>query len=312
MLSRLLPALMVMAAAAPSPPPPAAAPAPAGAAALAPAGAAALAPSAGNKEWDEPFPPHRIADNLYYVGTKGLASYLITTGKGHIIINSGFERTVPLIRKSVEQLGFKLTDVKILLASHAHNDHVEGMGLLKQLTGAAVYVMRGDDKVIASGGDGQYNYPGGWRACPVSRVLEDGDKVTLAETTLVARRTPGHTRGCTTWTLQAKDGEKRYAVVVVGSPNVNPGYQLVDNAAYPEIAADYVKGFAVLKSLPCDIFLGAHGNYYGMLAKHARLAAGGANPFVDPEGYKAFVAEKEKAFADKLAEQKKARPSEKH
>jgi len=270
--------------------------------------AAAPAPDAGaaHADQNEPFPPHRIADNLYYVGSKQLASYLVTTKKGHILINSSFESTVPLIRKNVEQLGFKFGDVKILLSSHAHNDHVEGHALVKQLTGAKVFVMEGDDKVIASGGAGQYFYDTRWKACPVDRVLKDGDKVTLGEATLVARRTPGHTRGCTTWTMKATDAGKTYDVVIVGSPNVNAGYRLVGNAAYPEIAADFAKSFALWKALPCDIFLGAHGNYYGMVEKLARSKPGATNPFVDPQGYRAYIDERERAFRKTLEEQSKA------
>ncbi len=254
---------------------------------------------------DEAFPPHRIADNVYYVGSKGLATYLITTPDGHILINSGFEETVPLIRASVESLGFKMRDVKIVLASHAHSDHVAGHALLKELTGGKVFVMRGDDDVIASGGVGQYFYPKDrWPVCEVDRVLKDREEVKLGGTTLIARLTPGHTRGCTTWTWKATDGGKSYNVVVIGSPNVNPGYRLVDNQDYPQIADDFAKTFEVLKSLPCDIFLGAHGEYYGMIAKHERLKGADKNPFVDADGYRAYVELKEKAFQKTLAEQK--------
>jgi metallo-beta-lactamase class B len=255
-------------------------------------------------DWNEPFPPHRIADNLYYVGSKGLSSYLITTGEGDILINSSFERTVPIIRANIEKLGFQFTDVKILLGSHAHSDHMEGNALVKKLTGAQVYVMAGDDQVIANGGAGQYLYKARWPACKVDRVLHDGDKVTLGDATLTARLTPGHTRGCTTWTMEATDGGKTYHVVIVGSPNVNEGYQLVNNADYPEIAADFARTFQVLKSLPCEIFLGAHGTYYGMEEKYKRLKAGGVNPFVDPAGCKAYIAEREKFYLDTLAKQK--------
>jgi metallo-beta-lactamase class B len=254
---------------------------------------------------EEPFPPHRLADNLYYVGSKDLATYLITTPRGHVLINSGFESTVPLIKASVEKLGFKMKDVKILLASHAHSDHVAGHALLQQLTGAEVYVMHGDDDVIRSGGDGQYFYKDHWKPVTVARVLEDGDKVTLGGTTLVARRTPGHTRGCTTWTMKANDGGKALDVVIIGSPNVNAGFQLVDNKDYPEMAADYVKTFEILKSLPCDLFLGAHGKYYGMAEKYPRAVKGEKNPFVDPAGYQAYVGEREKTFRATLAEQEK-------
>jgi len=265
-------------------------------------------PIVDNAAWYQPFPAHRVVGNIYYVGSRDLATYLITTPQGHILINSGFEQTVPLIRKSVESLGFKMTDVKILLASHAHNDHVAGHARLKELTGAAVYVMRGDDNVIASGGAGQYLYDSRWKPCKVDRVLDDGDKVTVGDVTLVAHLTPGHTRGCTTWTCRAQDGAKTYDVVIVGSYNVNPGFQLVDNKDYPQIADDYIKTFAVLKSLPCDVFLGAHGSYYGMIAKYDAAKNGAVvNAFVDPKGYQDRIAEKEKEFQRTLAAQKAAR-----
>ena len=267
---------------------------------------------------DEPFPAHKVIGNTYYVGSKALASYLIVTPEGHILINSSFEETVPLIRVAVESLGFKFRDVKILLASHAHSDHVAGHALLKEMTGAKVYVMEGDEKTIASGGEGQYLYKGSrWKPCAVDRVLQDGDEVKLGGTTLVARKTPGHTRGCTTWTWREKAGDKSYNVVVIGSPNVNQGYRLADNKDYPEIADDFAKTFGILKSLPCDIFLGAHGDYYGMLAKYDKLKdavadpkhespAADKSPFLDAAGYRAYVELKEKTFRQTWADQKKA------
>jgi acetyl esterase/lipase len=258
----------------------------------------------GPADWYEPFPAHKGIGNVYYVGSKDLAMYLITTPEGHILINSGFERTVPLIQKSVESLGFKMSDVKVLLASHAHSDHVAGHALLQKVTGAKVYVMRGDDQVIASGGKGQYLYTTDrWDPCKVDRVLQDGDEVKLGGVTLVARLTPGHTRGCTTWTWRVEDGGKKYDIVVIGSPNVNPGFQLVNNKDYSEIADDFAKTFRILKSLPCDVFLGAHGGYYGMVERYELLKKGDANAFVNPEGYKEYVAQKERAFRKTLAEQ---------
>jgi metallo-beta-lactamase class B len=255
---------------------------------------------------EQSFPAHRVIGNVYYVGSKELASYLITTPEGHILINSSFETTVPLIRTAVESLGFRMSDIKILLASHAHSDHVAGHALVKELAGGRVYVMRGDDEVIASGGKGQYLYTSSrWKPCAVDRVLEDGEEVELGGVTLVARRTPGHTRGCTTWTWRPADGGKTYDVVVVGSPNVNPGYRLVDNKDYPEIADDFAKTFETLKALPCDVFLGAHGNYYGMIGKYERTKTNAAtNPFIDPNGYRAFVESKENAFRKLLAAQR--------
>jgi CubicO group peptidase (beta-lactamase class C family) len=254
---------------------------------------------------DKPFDAHRVIGNAYYVGSDELAIYLIATKEGHILINSGFEETVPLIQASVERLGFKMTDVKIILESHAHADHVAGHARLKKLTGAKVFVMNGDDSVIAEGGRGQYLYrESRWAPCKVDRVLEDGDKVTIGGTTLIANRTAGHTRGCTTWSWVATEGDKKFDVVVVGSPNVNPGFQLVGNKDYPQIADDYSKTFAKLKELPCDIFLGAHGNYYGMHAKFDRTNKSDTNPFLDAEGYRAYIAEREMAFLAKLAEQR--------
>jgi metallo-beta-lactamase class B len=260
-----------------------------------------------NADWDKPFPPHKVAGNIYYVGSEGLSSYLITTPQGHILINSSFERTVPLIRKAVEVLGFKFSDVKILLTSHAHGDHAEGTALIKELTGAKIMVMQGDEGIVESGGQGDFQYTGkNWKPCKVDRVLKDGDEVKLGGSTLVARHTPGHTRGCTTWTTKVRDQGKELLAVVVGSPNVNPGYQLVGNVKYPAIAEDYARSFRIWNELKADIFLGAHGAYYDMPAKYEKLKKGEAgNPFIDPHGYRAYIADREKAYQETLAKQQK-------
>jgi len=269
--------------------------------------ALAVGAFAQSPDWTEPFPQHKIADNLYYVGSKGLASYLITTPQGNILINSSLEQSVPLIQASIEKLGFNFSDTKILLISHAHWDHDAGSAAIKKLTGARYMVMDADVPVVESGGTTDFQYgktPGNqYPPVKVDRILHDGDQVKLGDAVLTAHKTPGHTKGCTTWTMKATDAGKTYDVVIIGSPNVNAGYKLVNNALYPQIAQDYETMFRVLKSLHCDIFLGAHGDYYGMLAKYARLPAGGANPFVDPEGYKKYVAEKEQAFREELKKQ---------
>ncbi len=261
-------------------------------------------------EWTEPFLPFRIAGNIYYVGSKDLASYLITTSQGNILINSNLESSVPLIRASVEKLGFKFSDIKILLISHAHFDHCAGSAGIKRLTGAKYMVMDGDVSVVESGGKDDFHYGNDPRTlyppAKVDRVLHDGDVVRLGDATLTAHLTAGHTKGCTTWTLTAREGNHTYNVVIVGSPNVNPGYKLVDNRQYPQIAADYERGFRVLKSLPCVVFLGAHGSYYGLTTKHARMKAGGTNPFTDPTGYRDYVAGRERAFREELAKQEAA------
>ena len=259
-------------------------------------------------EWTEPFPPFRIAGNLYYVGSKGLASYLIVTSEGNILINSDLEANVPLISASTEKLGFHFADTKILLISHAHWDHDAGSAKIIRMTGAKYMVMDADVSVVESGGktDFQYgNTPGSlYPPAKVSRILHDGDEVKLGGTVLVAHLTPGHTEGCTTWTMKVTDGGKTYNVVIVGSPNVNPGYKLVGNTAYPQIAEDYERMWRVLKSLPCDIFLGAHGGYFGLEEKYPHRKEDGANPFVDPDGYKRFVTQKEQDFRAELARQK--------
>ena len=264
----------------------------------------------GSADWIKPFPPFRVAGNLYYVGTKGLASYLITTPQGHLLLNSDLEVNVPMIRASVEQLGFKYTDIKILLISHGHWDHCAGSAAIKEQTGATYMVMDADVAEVESGGLGDFhyiNYPGShYPPTKVDRVLHDGDAVKLGGAVLVAHLTPGHTKGCTTWTMDVADGPHTWHAVFLGSPNVNSGYKLVHNSLYPAIAEDYARTFRVLKSLPCDLFLGAHGEYFGLLEKYPRLAPGAPNPFVDPAGYQRYVAEKEQAYLKELARQQAA------
>jgi metallo-beta-lactamase class B len=259
-------------------------------------------------DWTNPFPPFHIIANIYYVGSQGLASYLITTPQGNILINSNLEKSVPMIRDSIEKLGFHFSDTKILLISHAHWDHCAGSAAIKELTGAKYMVMDADVPEIEAGGKGNFQYgdsPGSrYQPAKVDRVLHDGDEVRLGGTALVAHLTPGHTKGTTTWTMKVADGGRTYNVVIVGSPNVNEGYVLVNNKLYPQIAEDYERMFRVLKSLPCDVFLGAHGSYYGMEAKYARMKEGGLNPFIDPDGYKSYIAEREQTFLAELAKQK--------
>src|ERR1700720_3864602 len=171
-------------------------------------------------QWNKPFPPHKVIGNVYFVGTEQLGSFLITTPEGHILINSDFETTVPIIRASVEKLGFRFTDIKILLGSHAHADHMEGDALVKEFTAAKVMAMEQDVPALMKMKPGNKPHP-------VDRILKDGDLVKLGGTTLVAHLTPGHTKGCTTWTLKVQEAGKIYDVVIIGSPNVNEGYKLV-------------------------------------------------------------------------------------
>jgi metallo-beta-lactamase class B len=257
-----------------------------------------------------PIPAYQVAGNLYYVGSMGLASYLITTPEGHILINSNMEANVPMIRTSVESLGFRFSDIKILLISHAHYDHCGGSALLKRLTGAKYMVMQEDVDVVESGGKTDFHYANDpqfmFPPTKVDQVLRDGEQVKLGGATVTARLTPGHTKGCTTWTMKVNDGSKQRDVVIVGSPNVNPGYKLIGNTAYPRITEDFEKTFRVLKSLPVDYFLGAHGSYFDMQRKWGLSMAGKQGTFIDPEGYKNFVADREQAFRKELKKQKAA------
>jgi metallo-beta-lactamase class B len=235
----------------------------------------------------------------------------VTTPQGNILINSSLESSPGLIRKSVEQLGFKYGDIKILLISHAHWDHDAGSARVIKETGAKYMVMDGDVPVVESGGATDFAYGDSpYAKAKVDRVLHDGDEVKLGDAVLVAHKTPGHTRGCTTWTLKVKQNGKPLDAVIVGSWNVNAGFRLVDSpkqpASYPGMADDYRKTFAVLKKLPCDIFLGAHGAYFNMLDKLTRVAKDGDAVWVDPAGYQAAVAERETAFEAELQKQQKA------
>ena len=258
----------------------------------------------------KPFPPFRIAGNLYFVGDTYVASYLIVTSQGNILINSDFETDVPMIKSNIEKLGFKFGDTKILLISHAHVDHSGGSALIKKETGATYMVMAGDVANVESGGKADFMYGNSrdpdmfYQPTKVDRVLHDGDQVKLGNTVLVAHLTPGHTKGCTTWTMEVTEKGKNYHVVIVGSPFVNPGYKLVHNTVYPNIAEDYKRTFKISKSLPCDIFLGAHGGYFGLEEKYALMKKGQSNSFIDPKGYKKFIASKEQDFYAKLAKAK--------
>jgi metallo-beta-lactamase class B len=258
----------------------------------------------GTKEdQDTAFPPHKIIGNLYYVGTRSLASFLFVTPQGDILINSDYERTVPVIKASVEKLGFKFTDIKILLGSHAHGDHMEGDPLALELSGAQAMAMAEDIPALQT-----MRTPSG-KARPNYKVLHDGDKVTLGGTTLVAHLTPGHTRGDTTWTANITssndDGGRSYDVVIIGSVGVNAGTKLVNNPQVPDIADEYQRSFRILRGLKCDVPLGSHPAMYNLAEKYPKLDQG-PNPFIDPQGYKTELDIEETAFHAVLDEQKKA------
>ena len=277
--------------------------------------------AAVNPDWITPLAPFRIADNLYYVGSRDLAAYLVVTPAGDILINSNYTSSPPSLRRSVEQLGFRWADIRILLISHAHVDHAGGSAEVVRETGARYEVMAGDADVVESGGrtDFAFGHAGRSMQFPptrVTRVLQDGDRVELGGTVLTAHRTPGHTRGCTTWTMRAHlpgepAGELR-DVVIVGSWYVLPNYRLVAQgrraASYPGIANGFAHTFQVLHKLPCDVFLGAHGSYFGMLGKLGRMPREGNAVWIDPAGYRRALDEAESSYRAMLAKGTAGRP----
>jgi metallo-beta-lactamase class B len=238
------------------------------------------------------FTPHKIIGNVYYVGTRTLSSFLVATPQGNILIDSTYERNVPTIQKSVAQLGFKFSDIKILLGNHAHGDHQEGDALVKQLTGAQVMVMAEDVPALLA------IKPGG-KEHPIDKILHDGEAVTVGGATLVAHLTPGHTRGCTTWTMRAQDGGRTY--------NVMFGCSLRSPAVLtPAIADEFNRSFKLVRALPCDVPLGDHGAQYNMQQKFAKVQGGGPNPFIDPANCKVEADIEEAMFHAILDEQQSA------
>jgi metallo-beta-lactamase class B len=272
--------------------------------------AVALAAGGGlQSEDNQPAQPFRIADNLYYVGARDIASYLITTKAGHILIDGGYVQTVPIIRANLVTLGFRVEDIKVLLTTQAHFDHVGGVAELKRLSGATLMVSDADAAIIEKGGRGDF-YLGDkalFPAATVDRRVKDLDTVTLGEMVLTAHLTPGHTKGCTTWTFDVRDRGRTYHVVNLCGLSILDGTRVSGMPGYPNIARDYSHTYEVLKGLPCDIFIGAHASYYGGQAKAAALRAkpDGDNPFVDPEGYRTFIERAERKFLDQLTQERK-------
>jgi metallo-beta-lactamase class B len=250
-----------------------------------------------SRAMNQPVAPFHMIGNIYYVGASDIASYLIVTPKGDILLDGGFVETAPQIEANIQTLGFKLSDVKFLLNSHEHLDHAGGLAELKRATGARLVAMAEEVPTLESGA--------AFPAVTPDRVIHDGATVELGGVTLTAHLTPGHTRGCTTWTMVTKDVGKPYNVVFVGSTTVLPNYKLTDRpgapATYPGIEADYEKTFRVLKSLPCDVFLGAHGSFYSLVQKREAMSQNPAqNPFIDPAGYQAYITRAEAAFQAEL------------
>lgn len=270
--------------------------------------------------WTTPLAPFRIADNLYYVGSQDLASYLVVTSEGNILINANLETSPPQIRASIEKLGFRWHDIKILLNGQAHDDHMGGAAEVIRETRAKNMVMDGDVRVVETGGRADFIASSAslrrYAPVHVDRVLHDEDTVSLGGVTLTAHKTAGHTRGCTTWTLRSHvpgdPAGKVRNIVIIGGVSFWSEYNFVASpnrrASYPGIAEDFQHTFTLLHSLPCDVFLGAHGSYFGLLTKLPRYSQEGPRIFIDPAGYRRFITDAQQEFEQALKKQQ-AEPS---
>ncbi len=276
--------------------------------ALAALGAARAAdtPPPATPGWTNPFKPFRITDGLYYVGSEDLAAYLITGKGGHILLDGGVAQNVPMELANIRALGFEPKDVKVLLNSHSHLDHAGVLAGLKAATGARLDASPEDAAVIERGGKGDFAFGDSapYPAAKVDHLLKDGEKVTVGGVTLTAHFTPGHTKGCTSWSGRfVVDGKARDALFIC-SVSVLPQFKMQGDPRYPNQAADYEHTFATLKSLPCELFFGEHGGFYDMIGKRAKQQAGGPNPFIDPAGCRSYLDKGEAEFRRRLVADK--------
>jgi metallo-beta-lactamase class B len=256
----------------------------------------ALAQPAG---WNAPFPAHKVIDNMYFVGTKELASFLFVTDEGLILMNSNYEASVPVIQANVAALGFDFKDIKILISGHAHPDHIEGDALIKELTGAEVVVGRLEVPDVQA-----FKHPAG-KTLPIDRIVDEGDTVTLGDVTLTAHVLPGHTKGCLAWTTQLEEGGRTYDTLIECSLN-GQFLPYIDNKDYPTIAEDMASSYVKARTLPAEVWVSSHGSFYGLNDKYEKLQArkpGDPNPFYDPEGYLEHVKQFETTFEAALARQ---------
>jgi metallo-beta-lactamase class B len=263
-----------------------------------------------NPDWTAPQQPFHIAGNLYYVGSRDLAAYLVVTPAGNILINANLASSPPQIRASVEKLGFRWSDTRILLNSQAHFDHTAGAAQILKETHAAFMVMDGDAQVVETGDANDFSHDPDilpYTPVHVDHVLHDGDTVRLGGSVLTAHKTAGHTRGCTTWTMTVTEAGRALHVVIIGGMAALDSYRLIATpghpASYPGIEQDFLNTFAELRSLPCDIFLGAHGSYFGMQAKLAKLPAAGNAVWIDPTGYRKAVMDAQRSFDQHIRNQ---------
>jgi metallo-beta-lactamase class B len=267
-------------------------------------GCAGSAGAADEKSWTAPLAPFRIADNLYYVGSQELTAYLIATPKGLILLDAGVPENAPMVLNNIHALGFDPHQIKYLLNSHAHFDHAGGLAAIKRLSGAQMIASRGDAPVLESGGRADFFF-GPKPQFPnvkVDRLIDDGGEVSLGGTTITAHLTPGHTKGCTTWTMPLRvDGRTRQALFLC-SLTILPRYRLTGDRRYPQMAADFTRSYSVLHGLPCEVFLASHGSFFDLTAKRQVMLdhPDAPNPFVDPAGCRAFFARGEADFHQRL------------
>lgn len=255
--------------------------------------------------WDEPTDPVKIVGPLYYVGTQGLSSWLFATSEGNILLNTGTPNSGPMIVESIRKLGFKPEQIKIIINGHGHSDHAGAFSYMKQISGAQVAVMQQDVAMIEDGGKSDFHYGKDWQVMgqppvKVDRVLRDGDTVRLGEVVLIAYHTPGHTKGATTWVTTLVEGGKAYRVVFPDGAGFNPGYQIANPEGYAGINRDYRYTLHVLETLQPDIWGGHHTEYFDFGGKRSRARSEGVKAWVDPEGYRRFIASKRRAFEDQV------------
>ena len=266
----------------------------------------ACAASAAEDAGDQPYPPFKIGEGLYYVGSSDYTSYLIVTKAGLIVIDGGDAATGHQVVGNIRTLGFDPSQVKVLVNTHQHFDHAAGLAEIKKVSGAKFYASAADGPIIAAGGRGDPFLKGArfeYEAVKPDVILKDGQKISLGGWTLTAHVTGGHTKGCTTWTFPVTVAGKVRPALVHCSSSVLPGYKLVGTETYPGMRADYEKSFATWKALPCEVFLASHGQFFNLAAKRKALDAGKADAFVDPQGCKAFYAGSEAAFRAELKKQ---------